>query len=35
MTDIEGSAKIAGYGVIMLFVLFIAFIGSYIYYLIK
>lgn len=35
MPDIEGSAKVAGYAVIMMCILFIAFIGSYIYYLIK
>jgi hypothetical protein len=35
MADIEGSAKIVGYAVIMMFIIFIAFIGSYIYYLIK
>lgn len=35
MADIEGSAKIVGYAVIMMFIMFIAFIITYIYYLIK
>jgi hypothetical protein len=35
MADIEGSAKIVGYAVIMMFIMFIASIITYIYYLIK
>lgn len=35
MADIEGSAKIVGYVVIMMFIMFIASIITYIYYLIK
>lgn len=35
MADIEGSAKIVGYAVIMLSILFVVLIGTYIYYLIK
>lgn len=35
MADIEGSAKIVGYAVIMMFIIFIASIITYIYYLIK
>jgi hypothetical protein len=35
MSDIEGSAKVVGYAVIMMFIMFIASITTYIYYLIK
>jgi hypothetical protein len=35
MSDIEGSSKVVGYAVIMMFIMFIASIITYIYYLIK